>query len=63
MLSAHDILNRVADEVNPDAMRRGAVVEVNRHCLRDLLLQIAQVLPLSSDTARSLGVVPPGNQA
>src|SRR5947207_2651253 len=52
----------VADEVDADSTRSSAVVKVNRNRLRDLLLQIAEVLALSSDPARSVRIVPPCHQ-
>jgi len=39
-------------------MRSGAFVEMYRDSLRDLLLQIAQVLPLRSDATGPIRIVP-----
>jgi hypothetical protein len=45
--------------VNADSTRRGAVIKVNGNRFRDLLLQIAEVLALRGDAARSIRIVPP----
>jgi hypothetical protein len=55
--------DRVADEVDADSTRSGAVIKVNGNRLHDLLLQIAEILALRGDAARSVRIVPPCNQA
>ena len=44
--------------MDTNSMRSRALVEMYRHRLRDLLLQIAQVLPLRCDSTGPIGVVP-----
>jgi hypothetical protein len=44
--------------VDADSSRSGAVVKVNRDRVRDLLLQISEVLPSRGDATRSIGIVP-----
>ena len=43
-------------------MRTGALVEMYRYRLRDLLLQIAQVPPLRCDATGPIRIVPPCHQ-
>jgi len=50
--------DRIADEVDADSTRSGAFVKVNCDRVRDLLLQIAEVLSLRGDATRSIRVVP-----
>ncbi len=50
--------DRVADEVDADSTRSGAFVKVNCDRLRDLLLQIAEILPLRGDAACAIRVIP-----
>ena len=50
--------DRIADEMDTNSMRSGAFVEMYRYRLRNLLLQIAQVLPLRCDATGAIGIVP-----
>ena len=50
--------DRIADEMDTDSMKSGAFVEMYRYRLRDLLLQIAQVLPLRCDATGPIGIIP-----
>ena len=49
--------------MDADSTRSGAFIKVNGNSLHDLLLQIAEVLALGGDAARSIRVVPPCHQA
>src|SRR5579863_2742855 len=51
--------NRIVDEVDADSTRRGAFVKMNYYRIRDLLLQIAKILPLGCDATGTIRVVPP----
>jgi hypothetical protein len=54
--------DRVADELDTNSMRSGTFIEMYRYRLRDLLLQIPQVLPLRCDATRPIGVIPPRHE-
>jgi hypothetical protein len=45
--------NRVADEVEAQAQPSSLTVKVKRHCIHDLRLQAAQILPLRTEAAAS----------
>ena len=51
--------DRIADEVEADSTRHGAPVKMNCDRLRDLLLQITEILPLSGDASCAIGIIPP----
>jgi hypothetical protein len=48
--------------MNPNSTRNGAFVKMNGYCLRDLLLQISQILPLRRNATRSVRIVPRSNE-
>ena len=50
--------DRIADKVDADPARSGAFVKVNCDRLRDLLLQIAEILPLRGDATHAVRVIP-----
>jgi hypothetical protein len=54
--------DRIADEVEADASRRGPLVEVDGHRFGDLLLQIPQIAPLSGDATTPNRVVSPSDE-
>ena len=54
--------NRIADEVEPDAMRRLAIVEIGGNRFSHLLLKITQVFALRRDPTGLAGGVPPRDQ-
>jgi len=45
--------------MDADSTRNGAFVEMNCDRLRDLLLQIAQILPLRGDATGTIRIIPP----
>jgi len=45
--------------IDADSTRNGAFVKVNCYRFRDLLLQIAEILPLRSDATGAIRVIPP----
>jgi hypothetical protein len=47
-------------EANP--ARSGALLKMYRHRVRDLLLQVAEVLPLRCDAACATRIIPRGNE-
>ena len=51
--------DRIADEVDADSTGSGAFVKVNCDRLRDLLLQIAEILPLRGDATPAIRIIPP----
>ena len=51
--------DRIADEVDADSTRNGAFVRVNCDRLRDLLLQIAEILALRGDATLAIRIIPP----
>ncbi len=51
--------DRIADEVDADSTRNGAFVKMNCNRFRDLLLQVTEILSLSGDAARAIGIIPP----
>ena len=48
--------------MDTDATRSGAFIKVNCDRIRNLLLQIAQVLPLRRESTGSIRIVPPRNE-
>ena len=48
--------------MNSNSPGNGAVVKVNGDRVRDLLLQVAEIFALGSDTTQSFGIIPPCHQ-
>ncbi len=53
--------NGITNKMQPDAAGNSAFIKVGSDSLGDLLLQVAQVLPLSGDAASAVGSVPGGD--
>ena len=45
-----------------DPAGSGGFVKVNRHRVRDLLLQVAEILALCGDAAGAIRIIPPGHE-
>jgi len=48
--------------MEPNPPGSGTLLEMNRHRVRDLLLQVAEILPLRGDAAFATRIVPPCHQ-
>ena len=47
-------------ETNPAGS--GAPLKMSRHRVRDLLLKVAEILPLRGDATRATRIIPPGHE-
>jgi hypothetical protein len=54
--------NWITDEMETNPAGSGALLKMSRHCVRDLLLHVPEVLPLRGDATCATRIIPAGHE-